>query len=442
MKSLMVRFLTLSLALALLAPVFGEVQAQRPHRESDSASSSSALVSGAYRIVIHQTATSVDPDSLGIEGSDPVIASLVDVTNLGVPAEFDPSIVSIGTYEASPLEVANGTSADNEASTDASIHVGESIDGNFAVAENSTIRLVLVFPLQDIEDDSSLGFRVGDQVASLDQTVVDELSVADAPELQPTMELRIADVTGAPGSGKLSIVYRDGETAEIDIAAIETPEAGTTSIPGCFYNESSAAITAMTGGTVWLEEDVDGFLVWINNPSMGIFDLMQAKIVQEGFGGVSSSDDSAYSSWLKASTDWAQSEGAGLWTDCTSASGEWKVAPTAAPEPTKSPDEIRAEYQWVDTRDLAIRPGSFEGQKIAVAGTVFNIDVEDGFTGMQIWLDGGSEAAVIGYYGDTVGIYEGTWITVYGIGAGKFEGTNAFGGPISQPLIVADIVDW
>jgi hypothetical protein len=74
---------------------------------------------------------------------------------------------------------------------------------------------------------------------------------------------------------------------------------------------------------------------------------------------------------------------------------------------------------------------------------VFNIDVDpSGFTAMQIWLDGGSEAAVIVFQGDSTGIYEGTWITVYGTVEGTFEGTNAFGGTISQPLIRADIVDW
>ena len=132
-----------------------------------------------------------------------------------------------------------------------------------------------------------------------------------------------------------------------------------------------------------------------------------------------------------------------MWSVCKGFGGEWINPPTPTPIPTKTADEVRAEYAWVDSRDLVIRPDSFTGEKIAVQGSVFNIQVDaDGYTTMQIWLDGGSEAAVIGYDGDSTGIYEGTWITAYGVGSGTFEGTNAFGGTISQPLIFADIVDF
>jgi hypothetical protein len=110
--------------------------------------------------------------------------------------------------------------------------------------------------------------------------------------------------------------------------------------------------------------------------------------------------------------------------------------------PTQSPEQVRAQYQWVDTRDLVIRPFEFENDRIAVQGTVFNIQVEGNFTFMQIWLDGGNEAAVVVYQGDSRGIYEGTWVTVYGTGDGTFEGTNSFGGTIVQPVVRADIVDF
>lgn len=105
--------------------------------------------------------------------------------------------------------------------------------------------------------------------------------------------------------------------------------------------------------------------------------------------------------------------------------------------------DVRAEYTWIDTRDLVIRPNDYFGDKIAVQGSVLSIHVDaDGFTALQIWLDGGSDVAIVGFEGESFGIYEGTWVTVYGEGAGTFDIQNAFGGTVTQPLIFADIVDW
>jgi len=55
--------------------------------------------------------------------------------------------------------------------------------------------------------------------------------------------------------------------------------------------------------------------------------------------------------------------------------------------------------------------------------------------------DGASEPVYVGYDGDTAGIFEGTYVTVYGEVLGVQTGTNALGGTISQPLVKAAIVD-
>lgn len=60
---------------------------------------------------------------------------------------------------------------------------------------------------------------------------------------------------------------------------------------------------------------------------------------------------------------------------------------------------------------------------------------------MQIFV-AGYEAVGVVYEGDSTGIYEGTYVTVYGEGRGTFTGTNAFGATITQPLIEANIVDY
>lgn len=88
-----------------------------------------------------------------------------------------------------------------------------------------------------------------------------------------------------------------------------------------------------------------------------------------------------------------------------------------------------------------IRPDTFTGEKIIVGGEVFNIQVEGSITFMQIFV-AGNEAVGVVYEGDSTGIYEGTYVTIYGVGRGTFDGTNAFGGPITQPLIEADIIDF
>ncbi len=64
---------------------------------------------------------------------------------------------------------------------------------------------------------------------------------------------------------------------------------------------------------------------------------------------------------------------------------------------------------------------------------------------MQVWVDTptGREAVVVAFLGSqTPNLYEGMWVTIYGVRAGTFEGTNLMGGTISQPLILADIVDY
>lgn len=147
-------------------------------------------------------------------------------------------------------------------------------------------------------------------------------------------------------------------------------------------------------------------------------------------------------SWLGAVQEYAKSQDTGLWSVCKDAAGTWINQPAPTPVPTQSPEQVRAQYQWIDARDLIIRPDSFRGDDIAISGSVFNIQVQGNQAIMQIWVDGGNYDAVIVYFeGDTSGIYEGTWVTIYGQGAGTMDITNAYGAQITQPLVRADIVD-
>jgi hypothetical protein len=121
--------------------------------------------------------------------------------------------------------------------------------------------------------------------------------------------------------------------------------------------------------------------------------------------------------------------------------------PTLTPSPTFTPTpDPRLSYGDIDLRELDTYPKNHIGEKIKLRGSVFNIfDTGGGFLSIPVFqLEIGSVIVVVSGLGDVEvpeGIYEGTWITVYGTVVGTFEGTNAFGGTIVQPEIDADIIE-
>lgn len=123
---------------------------------------------------------------------------------------------------------------------------------------------------------------------------------------------------------------------------------------------------------------------------------------------------------------------------------------TSRPRPTMAPTVVvdvemsRSQYRPIDVRDLMMRSGSFKGEKIVVSGSVFTIFADEKSSQIQLWVtapDGSQEAVIIYCEGNTEGIYEGTWLTVYGTAAGTFTFTNALGGQVTQPLIMADLIE-
>lgn len=120
------------------------------------------------------------------------------------------------------------------------------------------------------------------------------------------------------------------------------------------------------------------------------------------------------------------------------------AVPTTAPQPTTAPTLTDEYPPVVDVRELAIGRGYSVGEKLSLSGTVFTISYDSGLTLMQIWVaapDGSEEPVIIGYEGDSSGIFEGTWITAYGTYIGPLCGTNTLGGEICQPAISADVVE-
>jgi len=142
----------------------------------------------------------------------------------------------------------------------------------------------------------------------------------------------------------------------------------------------------------------------------------------------------------------------------TAAARPTRVAPSPTPDSDITIEEAIADYPVIeDIRELAIRPGSLVGERIAFSGTVLTIKVAapgQAFTlgdaeprryvsFLQInvpTLDGTTETVFVGYDGDTAGVFEGSYVSVYATVVGTETFDNALGGAISQPLVAAALV--
>ena len=128
------------------------------------------------------------------------------------------------------------------------------------------------------------------------------------------------------------------------------------------------------------------------------------------------------------------------------------------PTPTPTFDEQVADHgPLADVRELAIRTGDYLGDEIIFSGTILSIAVapEGNFymlgdleerpysAQMQITVpapDGTTEVVFVGFDGDTTGMFEGTWVTVYGTVVDYQSFENRLGGGITQPLVAAEFV--
>lgn len=433
---------------ALMMSTFGAA----PVHASNAAeqSSSSGFVSGQWRIMALQTVVGEEVPEAGLDTSDQGSWAVIvaDVTNTGATGPFDPAMLQLGTTSGSPLSMTNGVAADATSSVLASQTLkfdGVAPDGGFTVAENGTTRVAIAVPVAaETSSAEALVLRLNDQVMDISNTRVDALAVAELPALVPEMKLEVADISNAVGGGKIDVALRSGGNETVQMDSVVSPKADAGIKSSCYSGEFATQVSNLTGGTVWIEEvqDTGESLVWFNDPANANFGLLNAHLVAGGFAGVDEGSSSPYASWLSAVEEYAQSQDTGLWSLCKNAQGAWINQPAPTPVPTQSPEQVRAQYQWIDARDLVIRPDSFMLKSIAISGSVFNIQTQGNQTIMQIWVDGGNYDAVIVYYeGDTTGIYEGTWITVYGKGAGTLDITNAYGATITQPLVRADLLD-
>jgi endonuclease YncB( thermonuclease family) len=261
----------------------------------------------------------------------------------------------------------------------------------------------------------------------------------------------------------------DGEEQRVDLVGIDAPELNR-SRPECYAKESADRLATLLpkGSTVYLEdEEIDDDDkawkrdVWIEGKEGGKATLLNTKLVREGFAGYEESGDHdlKYADRLSTAEDDAREDGRGLWDECGGIHEKVPPTPTPVPTPTPSDEEIKAQYvPLADVRELAIRPGGMMDQKIFFYGTIQTIgvappgyvytlgDSDEHAYGAQLQVsiaapDGSSEFVFVGFNGDTAGMFEGSWVVVYGTVVDTETFQNALGGYVSQPLVAAEFVE-
>lgn len=93
-----------------------------------------------------------------------------------------------------------------------------------------------------------------------------------------------------------------------------------------------------------------------------------------------------------------------------------------------------AQFEQVDWRDFNTYPDKYEGKTIKLTCRVFNVLSNEQF---QCYYPGTYDAYFVVSLEEFDDIYENSYLTIYGVGAGEHCGTNAYGGEICQPLVLA-----
>jgi endonuclease YncB( thermonuclease family) len=269
-----------------------------------------------------------------------------------------------------------------------------------------------------------------------------------------------ATVSAVANGGTISVVLSDGSSRNVGLIGVSAPEVLTATTPGqCYGAESRSYLEslAVPGSVVYLEKDSkiqekDETLlrfVWIVPADGGKAFLVNTKMVRDGYADVGQGgSDSKYADRLSDAESKAKDGDRGAWGVC----GQMHK------ENPQSPEQVKAQYEPVDIRDVSVRPGTYLDKKIMFSGSVLSINVaRPGYgyemgdsnpdfysTSMQVTvaaIDGSTEVINIGYNGDTAGFFEGSYVTVYGRVVDTDTFSNLYGGTVSLPLVAADMVE-
>ena len=313
-------------------------------------------------------------------------------------------------------------------------------------------------------------------------TVVAPLPIAGAQTPTPVLDGLPADAIAATSStvidGNQFNATVNGASVRISLLGLNAPAApGDGALGECFGLDAAKRLATLLpeGTAIYLtaEKEIDPsdlskdeatpFYVWMENTKKpGTAFLLNTKLVRDGDAATADLGKAkTYKSRLEAAEDQARDGKKGLWKACSGAHVEITPPPTPRPTATAPPSEadIKASYSPVqDPREILTRPFNHLGEKYSFCGSILSIQVaQPGYVYtpgdntstayqsiMQVYVtlpDGSQEPFALGFDGDTSGMYEGSYVCVWGTLVDTMSGTNAFGGMIVNPLFDADYVE-
>ena len=266
-------------------------------------------------------------------------------------------------------------------------------------------------------------------------------------------------------AGRTMSVLIDGSKRTIVLLGVDAPYLDEGECGECYASEAKLQLRrlAPVGELVYLESDPgvnkddEGRLVryvWTVSNDKALH--VNFRLIRDGFADFDDGalgDGSPYAEEFDKAIDSAKDNERGLWEECG-----W-AHKTTTPPPPPTTNEVRAGYApLADVRELVLRPGGLYGQKLVLYGQVLTLQVapsgqvytigdsdpQQFQVFLQIYVltpDGTEEAIVVGYNGDTAGIFEGTYVVVYGVPFDVDSGTNMMGGVVYQPAVDAALIE-
>ncbi|MGH2558887.1 MAG: thermonuclease family protein, partial [Thermomicrobiales bacterium] len=200
----------------------------------------------------------------------------------------------------------------------------EDVSAELTIGESETVRVALVFQINDGGRDPALSLN------GLDLPLADTLSgspdpnalppVTAEPELESERVVRVAD-------GR-TIRVGGGSGRPVRLAGVDAP-----SPEECFGSQSTDQLTAMAGEEVFIErvsDDEAGLAyIWVDAPD-GTRRLLNYEIIATGYAAARDSGAPRVQSWLAEAEHRARYGHLGLWFGC---SGPHGVARPEEPEP-------------------------------------------------------------------------------------------------------------
>ncbi len=199
-----------------------------------------------------------------------------------------------------------------------------SVDDGVRIRSGRTARLVLVFQIEQAAADPAL--VLDNEALPLTGVFARGSDLQALPPVTEPPTLTTARVRRVPDGATLDIT---GDIKRVRLAALDPP------LPEeCFGGQSTARLKKLAGDRVLFEPVSGGFAYVWAELSDGTRQLLNQRMVADGFAALMPGAQGPYSAWMSGSQQQAQFQLAGLWGACTGPHG---VARTTKPERTALP---------------------------------------------------------------------------------------------------------